>query len=856
MTVVGAKKNVGSSVVQQTRIQCFNCKEFDHFVKDTESQKGLKTPRITRKRCCCAKKLKTSKTLEESNSVRDRCLVALQTKQTEFEKYKACNDCTVDYDKLEQIVDQAWVKHLMDHISLCAPTAHDIRILIKTCLMPLTLETQNDSLAFIRELKQEMHADLKYVESIEKEIDDLQSDKAEFSNKYDTILQELETDDSNVILDSPDMCDDDIQNDRNDVESDDEHVTLANLIANLKLDVDENKKIQKQLKKVNTTLSQELKECKTILVETSKTLKESNSVRDSCLVALQNKQTEFEKYKAFNDHTIDYDKLKRKLNETLGQLAKKDIEIKEGLKLKAYEISVVKEKHDELIKQSLLTKSHYEGLVKRKTKKEREQYLKIQDLKAKLQDKNIAIRVIHKTNVSRPQLRSNQMTDKVIPNNSHVKARKIEVEDHPRNSSISNKTKFVTACNDSLKSRTSNVNAVCATCGKCLIDSNHFACVTKILQDVNARTKKPNVVPISTRKPKSQVKKYVATPHKKTVASETTTQKSKSYYWMLHEKTSLVPQRQKASDYDNSDPVPQIQNVLPLADTTVPSQHELDLFFGPLYDEFFNAGTLSVNKSSSPTDNSKQRDTPPTMNIQSSTEPTNLTNVNVEENNDNQAKMNLPILSVHRYEKLLSLPYAILEEGVDFEESFAPIARLEAVRIFIAYAAHNSFPIYLMDVKKVFLNCPLKEEVYVAQPDKFIDPDHLDKVYRLRKALYGLKQAPRAWYDKLSKFLISNGFTKEAEYVVFFASCAQVMWMRMHLKDYGFNYNKILLYCDSQSAIAISCNPVQHSLTKHIHTRYHFIKEQVENGIIELYFVGTEYQLADMFTKALHEDRF
>ncbi|GJW62973.1 retrovirus-related pol polyprotein from transposon TNT 1-94 [Tanacetum coccineum] len=96
----------------------------------------------------------------------------------------------------------------------------------------------------------------------------------------------------------------------------------------------------------------------------------------------------------------------------------------------------------------------------------------------------------------------------------------------------------------------------------------------------------------------------------------------------------------------------------------------------------------------------------------------------------------------------------------------------------------------------------------------------------------------------------------EAEYVALSASYAQVMWMRTQLKDYGFNYNKIPLYCDSQSAIAISCNPVQHSRTKHIHTRYHFIKEQVENGIIELYFVRTEYQLADMFTKALPEDRF
>ncbi|GKA55480.1 gag-pol polyprotein, partial [Tanacetum coccineum] len=83
------------------------------------------------------------------------------------------------------------------------------------------------------------------------------------------------------------------------------------------------------------------------------------------------------------------------------------------------------------------------------------------------------------------------------------------------------------------------------------------------------------------------------------------------------------------------------------------------------------------------------------------------------------------------------------EEGIDFEESFAPVSRLEAVRIFVAYAAHKSFPIYQMDVKTDFLNGPMKEEVYVAQPDGFVDLDHPEKVYRTRKALYLLKQAPR-----------------------------------------------------------------------------------------------------------------
>ncbi|GKC34583.1 retrovirus-related pol polyprotein from transposon TNT 1-94 [Tanacetum coccineum] len=109
--------------------------------------------------------------------------------------------------------------------------------------------------------------------------------------------------------------------------------------------------------------------------------------------------------------------------------------------------------------------------------------------------------------------------------------------------------------------------------------------------------------------------------------------------------------------------------------------------------------------------------------------------------------------------RLVAKGYA-QKEGIDFEESFAPVARLEAVRLFIAYAAHKSFTVYQMDVKTTFLYGPLKEEVYVNQPDGFVDPYHPDKVYRLKKALYGLKQAPRAWYDELSNFLVSKGFSK------------------------------------------------------------------------------------------------
>ncbi|GKE49716.1 retrovirus-related pol polyprotein from transposon TNT 1-94 [Tanacetum coccineum] len=94
------------------------------------------------------------------------------------------------------------------------------------------------------------------------------------------------------------------------------------------------------------------------------------------------------------------------------------------------------------------------------------------------------------------------------------------------------------------------------------------------------------------------------------------------------------------------------------------------------------------------------------------------------------------------------------EEGIDFEESFAPVARMEAIQIFLAYAAHKSFTVFQMDVKTAFLHGTLKEDVYVCQPKGFIDADHPSHVYKLKNALYGLKQAPRAWYDELSMFLL------------------------------------------------------------------------------------------------------
>ena len=100
------------------------------------------------------------------------------------------------------------------------------------------------------------------------------------------------------------------------------------------------------------------------------------------------------------------------------------------------------------------------------------------------------------------------------------------------------------------------------------------------------------------------------------------------------------------------------------------------------------------------------------------------------------------------------------QEGIDYDETFAPVERLEAIRMFLAYVAHKKFKVFQMDVKSAFLNGELEEEVFVEQPPGYIDPNFLNHVYRLDKSLYGLKQAPRAWYETLAQFLLENGFTR------------------------------------------------------------------------------------------------
>ncbi|GKB00276.1 hypothetical protein Tco_0828269 [Tanacetum coccineum] len=139
-----------------------------------------------------------------------------------------------------------------------------------------------------------------------------------------------------------------------------------------------------------------------------------------------------------------------------------------------------------------------------------------QDIRKTNKSLSLSTGVIPTTSVSRPQLKSNKLEDRVMHNNSQGK--KQQVEDHHRNFKVSNNKTFVTACNDSLNAKTSNVNFVCVTCGKCVLNDNHDMCVLYYINGVNTRTKQPIDVPISTRKPKRTVNQSVATPLKKTVA--------------------------------------------------------------------------------------------------------------------------------------------------------------------------------------------------------------------------------------------------------------------------------------------------------------------------------------------------
>nr|GEU87534.1 hypothetical protein [Tanacetum cinerariifolium] len=370
-----------------------------------------------------------------------------------------------------------------------------------------------------------------------------------------------------------------------------------------------------------------------------------------------------------------------------------------------------------------------------------------------------------------------------------------------------------------------------------------------------------------------------------------------------------------------------------------PSEHDLDILFEPLHNEFLGGQPAEAPRviPAAPVLQNLQALTA-SMSFQDSAPFIRLDVWELVPSPDGIKTLTLKWLFknkhdeentvIHNKTRLVMRGYK-QEEGINFEEIFAPIARMEAIRIFLAYAAQNGFTVYQMDVKTAFLHGSLKKHVHVCQPEGFIDANYPSHVYKLKKALFGLKQAPRAWYDELSTFLLQNGFSKgkidptlftrrfdddilvskyvheilmkyglntsdivgtpmdikdkldldqigtsvdaqkyrsmigalmyltssrpdidsgfeltgfsDADYVgckhtfKSTSSGAQFLGEKLtQLTDYGYHFDRILIYYDSKSAITISYNPVQHSRTKHIALQYHFIKEHVEKGTIEL----------------------
>ncbi|GJW53013.1 retrovirus-related pol polyprotein from transposon TNT 1-94 [Tanacetum coccineum] len=448
--------------------------------------------------------------------------------------------------------------------------------------MPLSNKTILDSHCFVHELKTEMHDDLEYVKSLEKEIDELESEKADFSNIYDLLLEECVSKDVTCsYLHSM---------------SDLNAYTELQCLYLHKVKECEclAQKLSKQTESVNNEVHNKLLksfaklEKHSISLELS--LQHCKEQMKNNTVCKENASNVFRKEREQYHEIQDLKAQMQDKNMVINELKKLILVTKgKSVETRFEKPSVVRQPNAQRIpkpsvlgrptpfsnspemrssqtKQSANKTNVSDGLFQPVTPQNLPQYrnqavrntnvLKpgmyriatstTQNREPQLPhaSRNTNPRVSkstgvnNTTNVSRPQLKCYQVKDKVVPNNSQVKFNQKEVEVHSKISSISKKTKSVTACNDSSNSRTSNVNAVCAECRKCVFNSNHDACVSRYLKDVNARTKKPKVVPIIPSKPKWKAIKSVATPNKKTVASDTPIQKSKSYYKELYKITN------------------------------------------------------------------------------------------------------------------------------------------------------------------------------------------------------------------------------------------------------------------------------------------------------------------------------
>ncbi|GJX15566.1 copia protein, partial [Tanacetum coccineum] len=235
------------------------------------------------------------------------------------------------------------------------------------------------------------------------------------------------------------------------------------------------------------------------------------------------------------------------------------------------------------------------------------------------------------------------------------------------------------------------------------------------------------------------------------------------------------------------------------------------------------------------------------------------------------------------------------QEGSDYDETYALVSRLDYIRILLAYACALDFKLFQMDGKSAFLNGFINEEVHVAQPTGFIDFEKPNHVYKLKKDLYGLKQAPKAWYPKgtgietvvyadfdyaedyvdrkstsgICTFVgccLTSWFSKKqtalaistnkAEYVSAGKACQQALWMKQALIDYNIRLDDVQIMCDNKGTIDLSKNLVQHTQTKHIEIRHHFLRDNVQNGHFSIEKVLSVDNIADILSKPFNRESF
>nr|GEY87105.1 hypothetical protein [Tanacetum cinerariifolium] len=451
---------------------------------------------------------------------------------------QAYNVMTNNINHFKEIVDDAWIKHLKDQF--CALTAQDMEIPIQTCLMPLALMTHNDSFIFVHELKQEMHADLKYAESLKKEIDELESDKAEFSNMYDVILQEC------------------VSND----------VKCSYLLSLSDLDA---------LAELQCLYLHKVKECDCLAQKLSK---QTESVSKGVHTELLQRFAKVEKHSISLE--IALQKCKEQRSGDRHQPTSQQSSHRSHGHNNDCHISDRRGGNDN---HRGSNNNNYSGSNNRTPCHDRLSFLSniaISELK-KLIEKGKGKSV--ETKFDRPSLIRQ-------PNAQRISKPLVLGKPAPFSNSLERRYFSLDGENlDKMKEKWD----LCVLVG--------YSNQSKGYRVYNKRTK---LIVESIHIRFDEFKEI----------SET---------FVANDTSVLIPQQQKASDYDNSDPVPQLQNVSSSADVNVPSQQGLDLLFGPLYDEFFNAGLNPQDKQ-------------PTTNIQPILAPSTPTYVHAEENNNDQAK--------------------------------------------------------------------------------------------------------------------------------------------------------------------------------------------------------------------------